>query len=235
MTWRHRGALWAGLLLLGTAFAPPVSPLAQQTLTLHMAVQMLLLAVVVPLLAYGSCPILAGSLRLHPVVGILALNLVVFGAQLPVIVDAAAKNLLLDEAVQLGFIAGAFAFWYPIVGKGRLTGVAKIGTLMVAGVPPTIPGVTLALSHHLFYHAYPSIADQQLAGLLLFATAKLALVGGTFVVLWRLLTPDVEPDDRDDRDVPAEDVPPTAPAWLRRLDEDLPAEVDRPARVPIAR
>ncbi len=107
---------------------------------------------------------------------------------------------------------------------------------MVAGVPPTIPGITLALSHHLFYRAYRSLEDQQLAGLLLFGTAKFALVAGTFVMLWRILTPQPEPPDRDDRQSPTGDLPPTAPAWLWRLEEELPAEASRPRRpVPIGR
>jgi len=103
-------------------------------------------------------------------------------------------------------------------------------------VPPTIPGITLALSRHLFYQAYRSIDDQQLAGLLLFGTAKFALVAGTFVVLWRILTPQPEPPDRDDRRSPAGDLPPSAPAWLWRLEQELPVEAGRPPRpVPVGR
>src|SRR5207302_9566498 len=117
------------------------------------------------------------------------------------------------------------------VRRDGLSPIAKIGYLMVAGVPPTIPGITLALSHHLFYHAYRALEDQQVAGLLLFGTAKFALVAVTFVHLWRLLTPQPEPPDRDDPHVQPADLPPTAPAWLRRLDEELPAEAGRP-RVP---
>lgn len=235
MTRRHCGALAAGLLLVLASLLPPVLAAAAARLSTHMLLEMALLALVIPLLAYGCGPLLPDqvSRRLHPVAGIIALNLVIFAAQLPVVVDAGAANALLRELVQVGVIGGAFAFWSPIVGKTRLSAIGKIGSLMVAGVPPTIPGLTMALSHHLFYQAYRSIEDQQLAGLVLFGTAKFALVGGTFLVLWRMLTPGTEPDDRDDREAPVEDVPPTAPAWLRRLDEELPVEPDRP-RVPIA-
>jgi hypothetical protein len=102
---------------------------------------------------------------------------------------------------------------------------------MVAGVPPTIPGITLAFAHHPLYAAFQSIDDQQIAGLLLFATAKLALVGGTFVILWRLLTPEPEPPDWEHDQPAVDDGPPSAPAWLGRLDEELPAEVE--PRVPV--
>ena len=216
------------------ALLPPVERLADQRLSLHMLEEMLLLAVVVPLLAYGLSPLRPGRAVswLHPAAGIAALNLVLFGSQLPAVLDLATGNLGFREAAQVIFIMGAFLFWWPIVGGNRLSAIAKIGYLMVAGVPPTIPGITLALSHHLFYHAYRSIDDQQVAGLLLFGTAKFALVAGTFVILWRLLTPQPEPPDRDDRDAQPGDRPPTAPAWLKRLDEELPAEAGRP-RLPV--
>jgi cytochrome c oxidase assembly factor CtaG len=238
MARRHRAALVAGLLLSIAALLPPVERLADQRLSLHMLEEMLLLAIVIPLLAYGVSPLLPPRVVswLHPAVGIVALNLVLFGSQLPAVLDLATRDLAFRGAAQVIFMMGAFLFWWPIVGGKRLSAIAKIGYLMVAGVPPTIPGITLALSHHLFYHAYRSIDDQQVAGLLLFGTAKFALVAGTFVILWRLLTPQPEPPDHDDRDSQPGDLPPSAPAWLRRLDEELPVEAGRPRRpAPVGR
>jgi putative membrane protein len=238
MARRHRAALTIGSLLSVAALLSPLSQLAQERLSLHMLEEMLVLAVVIPLLAYGVSPLLTGRAAswLHPVAGIVALNLVLFGSQLPAVVDLASKDPGFREAMQAVFMMGAFLFWWPVVRRDGLSPIAKIGYLMVAGVPPTIPGITLALSHHLFYHAYRSIDDQQLAGLLLFGTAKFALVAGTFVMLWRILTPQAEPPDRDDRQSPAGDLPPSAPAWLWRLEEELPAEAGRPRRpVPIRR
>ena len=236
MARRHRAALVAGSLLSVAALLPPVERLADQRLSLHMLEEMLVLAIVMPLLAYGVSPLRPGRAAswVHPVTGILALNLVLFGSQLPAVLDLAGKDLGFREAVQAVFMMGAFLFWWPIVGRSRLSAIAKIGYLMVAGVPPTIPGITLAFSHHLFYHAYRSIEDQQIAGLLLFGTAKFALVAGTFVILWRMLTPEPEPPDHDDRPWQIGDLPPSAPAWLRRLDEELPAEAGRPARAGVA-
>src|SRR5207244_687462 len=184
MARRHNAALSAGSLLSVAALLPPAIGFADRRLSLHMLLQMLLLALVIPLLAYGAQPLIGGSLaRLHPIAGILALNVVLFGSQLPAVLDLTAKHLMLGEAAQAAFMTGAFLFWSPIVRPGGLTPIAKIGYLMVAGVPPTLPGITLALSHHLFYQAYRSIEDQQIAGLLLFGTAKFALVAGTFVIL----------------------------------------------------
>jgi putative membrane protein len=226
MARRRRAALFAGSLLSLTALLPPLSRLADQRLSLHMLEEMLLLAVVIPLLAYGAGPLLPRRVAswMHPVAGILALNVVLFGSQYPAVLDLAVKNAGFRGATQAIFMFGGFLFWSPIVSRNSLSAIAKIGTLMVAGVPPTIPGLTLALSHHTFYRAYSSIEDQQVAGLILFGTAKFALITGTFVLLWRMLTPQPDPPDRDDGTGQSGDLPPGAPAWLERLNEDLPAE-----------
>jgi putative membrane protein len=236
MARRQRAALVVGSVLSLAALLPPLSRLADQRLSLHMLEEMLLLAVVMPLLAYGAGPWLQGRAgsRMHPVVGILALNVVLFGSQFPAVLDLAVKNAGFREATQAIVMSGGFLFWSPIVSRNGLSAIAKIGCLMVAGVPPTIPGLTLALSHHPFYHAFASIEDQQVAGLILFGTAKFALITGTFVILWRMLAPLPEPPDRDDRSAPGGDLPPGAPAWLERLDDALPAEAGRiRPRVPI--
>src|SRR5205823_10629465 len=234
MARRHRAALYAGSLLSCAALLTPLSQVADGRFSLHMLEEMFVLVVVIPLLAYGVSPLLSGRAPswLHPVVGILALNVVLFGSQLPAVVDLASRDVVVREAAQAVFMMGAFFFWWPVVRRDGLSPIAKIGYLMVAGVPPTIPGLTLGLSTHLFYQAYRSIEDQQIAGLLLFGTAKFALVAGTFVILWRMLAPQTEPPDWEDRELELPDLPPSAPAWLRRLDDELPAEAGRP-RTPV--
>jgi cytochrome c oxidase assembly factor CtaG len=214
MARRHRIALAAGSLLSVTALLSPLSGLVDGRLSLRMLEEMIVLAVVIPLLAYGMSPLLSrrAASWIHPISGIVALNAVLFGSQAPAVVDLATRDLLFREAVQAGFMLGVFLFWWPVVRRGGLSPIAKVGYLMVAGVPPTIPGITLALSHHLFYQGYRSIEDQQVAGLLLFGTAKFALVAGTLVLLWRLLTPEPEPPDRDDGHTHRGDLPPAAPA-----------------------
>jgi cytochrome c oxidase assembly factor CtaG len=234
MARRQCAALVAGSLLSLATLLPPISRLADQRLSLRMLEEMLILALVMPLLAYGAGPLLPRRLAslMHPVAGILALNIVLFGSQYPAVVDVSVKHAAFGEASQAIFMLGGFLFWSPIVSRNRLSAIAKIGCLMVAGVPPTIPGLTLALSHHTFYAAFRSLEDQQLAGVLLFATAKFALITGTFVLLWRLLTPQPDPPDREDWAAASGDLPPGAPAWLERLNEDLPAEAGRP-RLPV--
>ena len=239
MARRHRLALGSGLTLGVINFLPITISLSDQRMLFHVLQEMLLLALVTPLITYGVGPALRSrfGFRLQPVVGILALNLALFSAQLPQVVNLVVRSPAAHALLQGFFMLAAFLFWWPIIRptpiSGGLSSIAKVGYLMVASVPPTVPGLTLAFSHHLFYAVFHSIEDQQLAGLLLFATAKLALVTGTFIILWRLLTPDAEPPEDDGRDHALPELPSPAPAWFARLDGSLPAE-PRPERTPVA-
>ncbi|HXN57914.1 MAG TPA: hypothetical protein VN912_04920, partial [Candidatus Angelobacter sp.] len=109
MARRHRAALYAGSLLSLAALLAPLSQLANGSLSLRMLEEMLVLAVVIPLLAYGVSPLLSGRAAswIHPLAGILALNLVLFGSQLPALVDLSSKDPLFREVAQAVFMAGA--------------------------------------------------------------------------------------------------------------------------------
>lgn len=245
MSARHRWALGGGALAAVLASSPPLSAVSAHLVALHMVGQMLLLAGAGPLLTYAA----AGTrwrrtlVAIHPLAGMVAFNGVVFTAQLPTAVAAAAHQPAFAVMEQLACLGAAIAFWAPILrpdSPGALRPIARIGYLLIAGCPPTIPGVVLAFSHRLYYTAatgsgagafgIQALDDQQLAGLILFGTTKLVLVTFTFGLLWRMLggEPEEPPDDRrDDSVTPA--APPDGPAWLNRLDEELPEEA-RPIR-----
>jgi len=241
MNARRWWALGAGSLVVGLTVVAPLPWWAGQLLVLHTLQHMALLALAAPLLVYASEPLLYGgprrviSLLSHPVGGLAAFTAVLCGWQIPVAFDAAARLPLLHQAAHASFLLGAAAFWWPVIraaGPRRLSTIGKLGYLVLAGVPPTVPAVVLALSRVPYYASIgpyglfglTPVEDQQLAGVLLFATAKFALVAGTFVILWRLLEEHSEPPGEDRRDTGPPDSPPTAPAWLHRLDEQLPAE-----------
>src|SRR2546421_241726 len=141
MAGRHRAALIAGSLLSAGAVLPPVAALADRRLSLHMLLEMLLLALVVPLFAYGAGALRRVPLaaRVHPVIGIVALNVVLFGSQLPTVMDLASKNLLVQQATLVAFIGGAFFFLVASVRPGGVGPAAKIGDFVVAGGPPPRP------------------------------------------------------------------------------------------------
>ncbi|TMF98004.1 MAG: cytochrome c oxidase assembly protein, partial [Chloroflexi bacterium] len=122
MARRHRAALYAGSLGSCAALLSPLSQVADGRLSVHMLEEMLMLAVIIPLLAYGISPLRSGRAPswLHPVVGMLALNVVLFGSQLPAVVDLASRNVAFREAAQVVFLMGAFLFWWPVVRRDGL-------------------------------------------------------------------------------------------------------------------
>src|ERR1700736_756090 len=117
MARRHRAARYAGSLLSLAALLSALSQLANGRLSLRMLEEMLVLVVVIPLLAYGVSPLLSGRAASWPppVAGIVALNLVLFGSQLPALVDLSSKDLVFREAAQAVLMVGTFLFWWPVV------------------------------------------------------------------------------------------------------------------------
>jgi cytochrome c oxidase assembly factor CtaG len=237
---RHRWALWAGVAVALAGWLPPFTDGAARLLAVHTLTHMLLIVAAAPLLAYG----LAGTLdrrpgrlaRLlgHPLLGLAAFNGLLLFWQLPQAVTVIMAQPAIHQLAHLSLLGSAICLWYPVLRPlgvpGSISRIGRVGYLLLAGVPPTIPGVVMVLARHPLYVAYHGatglspLEDQQLAGLLLFGTAKLALVAGTLVAIWQLLAPDADPPDDggDLRPIPIE--PPAMPAWLTRLDEPLPAE-----------
>jgi putative membrane protein len=235
----RRTALIGGLAVAGAAMSPPLAALSLHLVALHTLGQMLLLTLAGPLLVYAARGGPWGRKldAIHPLVGMLAFNLVLFLGQLPAVINTEAHQPAEALLAQVAALVAAITFWAPVLrpeNAGGLRPIARIGYLLVAGCPPTIPGVVLAFSHHAYYaeavgqgprpFGLTAIDDQQLAGLILFGTIKLVLVSFTFALLWKMLGEEAEPPDdrRDDSSAPAE--PPARPAWLLRIDEELPAE-----------
>lgn len=247
---RHRWALWAGAGVVLASVLPPLSDGSAHLMAMHTLAHMLLIVGAAPLLAYG----LAGMIdrpprrvvRLlgHPLLGLAAFNGVLLFWQVPGPVAATTQSPAVHQLAHLSLLVSAICLWYPVVrplgGPGSMSRIGRIGYLLLAGVPPTIPGMILVLARRPLYAVYPgafglsALEDQQLAGLVLFGTAKLALVAGTLVAVWQLLTPEAEPPNHGDGGGRLRVEPPVAPTWLSRLDEPLPAEPPGRARVGVS-
>jgi putative membrane protein len=235
----HRWALRAGAGVALASLLPPLATASAHLVAVHMLAHMLLIVGAAPLLAYGlvglidAPPRRLGRILGHPLLGLAAFNAVLLFWQVPVPVAAMAQSPAMHQLAHLSLLVSAICLWYPVVRPlgvpGSISRIGRIGYLLLAGVPPTIPGMILVLARRPLYAVYPgafglsALEDQQLAGLVLFGTAKLALVAGTLVAIWQLLTPEAEPPDDRDRGG-RRPVEPLAPAWLKRLDEPLPAE-----------
>jgi len=237
---RHRWALRAGAGVVLASVLPPLADGSAYLMAVHMLAHMLLIVGAAPLLAYGLVgmidrpPRRLARLLGHPLLGLAAFNGVLLFWQVPGPVAAMTEHPAVHLLGHLSLLVSAICLWYPVVRPlgvpGSISRIGRIGYLLLAGVPPTIPGMILVLARRPLYAGYPgafglsALEDQQLAGLVLFGTAKLALVAGTLVAIWQLLTPQAEPPDDGDGGGRQPVEPPVAPAWLSRLDEPLPAE-----------
>ncbi len=218
--WRRAAAPLA-VLLLAASWVSPLQTLASHyLLTAHLVQITLLMGVVAPLILLGlparrwsrAPHVLSAVARplVHPLCGILAINLAFFGWHISAVYEASLHDPLLYSAQQLTLLAASILFWWPIVvpmGDRRvLSRWATLGYIMVATIPQTFGGITVALAKHALYPSYglaPRIGgiglltDQQIAGACIALVSKIALFVAFGVVFLRLLT-ETASDDGDD-------------------------------------
>jgi putative membrane protein len=185
---------------MAVALLPPLATRADDSLVAHMVQHVLLLVVAAPLLALGApLPallwVLPGpgrarasvpwrrALRSHGrrwsawALGTLVLSSVVMLAwHAPVLYEAAVRHEAVHALEHLSFLATATAFWWALgVGSPRPRGAA-VPVVFVAALPGTALGAALTLASRPWYSNYPSMADQQLAGVVMWGFAGLAYV-----------------------------------------------------------
>jgi putative membrane protein len=265
--WRWASLAGASLLLLGT-FVSPIQTLAQHYLLSAHLVQVLVLMGAAPplmLLALPPTPAparggplrRAGVILTHPGIAIVNVNAVFFLTHwAPVFQFGMAHTWLFDLSL-LALLATSVAFWWPIIGPpGRravLSPLGKLGYILLATIPQTFAGLTVALSPQLVYGAYASAprlldlsahADQQIAGASLAILSKVALFAAFSVIFVRVMNPGPDSDDGGGGGGPYHEPapsPPGEPAWYREMGEGRVRpeplgrrRVEEP-RVPVAR
>ena len=218
--WRRSAGPLALLFVVVSWLSPLQTLAAHYLLTAHLLQITLLMGVVPPLLLLGlpargwsRVPrrlVRVARPLVHPICGILAINLAFFGWHLTGAYEDSLGNAELYAAQQLSLLAASLLFWWPIVvpmGDRRvLSRWATLGYIMVATIPQTFGGITVALAKHPLYPTYglaPRIAgigvltDQQIAGACIALVSKIALFIAFSVVFLRMLN---EPatDDGDD-------------------------------------
>ncbi|MEN3316038.1 MAG: hypothetical protein V7605_2272 [Acidimicrobiaceae bacterium] len=194
------GLFAAGVVALGVALLPPLSGRTDHSLTAHMIQHVLLLVVAAPLLALGApLPTLVWALpqRWRPPAsavwrrllrshsahwlawagGALVVESVVMAAwHLPVVYRAALHHEPLHGAEHASYLLTAMAFsWAVAAGAPRRHGSA-VALVFVAALPGSALGAALTLASRPWYAEYPSLGDQQLAGVVMWAFAGVAYV-----------------------------------------------------------
>ncbi|MDQ2825997.1 MAG: cytochrome c oxidase assembly protein [Actinomycetota bacterium] len=206
-----RAGCFAGALAtLAVALLGPIADRAEHSLALHMVQHVLLLVVAAPLLA--ACrplsvmgrtlprraralvaPLPRGFLRSHShrwlawtgaSLAVASAVMVLWHA--PVLYDAALHHEALHALEHTSFLLTATTFWWALgVGTTRPRGGA-VAMAFLAALPGTALGATMTLARTPWYAGYPSTADQQLAGVVMWAFAGLAyvLVAAVLFGLW---------------------------------------------------
>jgi len=194
------GVFAAGTLALAVALLPPLESRTAHSLTAHMTQHVLLLVVAAPLLALGApLPTLLWALpersrlranaawrrllRSHTAHwlawagGALAVeSLVMVAWHLPVAYEGALRHHGLHFAEHASFLATAVVFsWAVGVGSARRHG-SSVAIVFAAALPGSALGAALTLASRPWYAAYPSLADQQMAGVVMWAFAGVAYV-----------------------------------------------------------
>ncbi|MGI9034120.1 MAG: cytochrome c oxidase assembly protein [Acidimicrobiales bacterium] len=189
-----RASRWlvaGGLASAVVAIGPPLDGAAEHSLTAHMAQHVVLMVVAAPLVAAGArAPQLVAARDRHWAtwaLGSLVVQAVVMWAwHAPVPYDAALSHEPLHAVEHLSYLVTAAAFWWCVgVGSPRPRGAA-VPVVFVAALPGSALGAALTLAGHPWYRAYPTMADQQLAGVVMWGFGGLAyvLVAAVLFGLW---------------------------------------------------
>lgn len=196
--------------VLVVALVSPLATSAHASLTAHMVQHVLLLVVVAPLLAAGApLPTMLWALpaawREHGLglwrvatrshgrrwgawvgAALVAQSVVMLTWHAPVLYEGALTHDLLHVLEHASYVVTATVFWWAVgVGSGRRHGAA-VPVLFVAALPGSLLGAGLTLAGSPWYAGYPSLPNQQLAGVVMWGFAGLAyvLAGACLFGLW---------------------------------------------------
>lgn len=206
---RHPLCFTIGFLVLWGALDWPVGALgAGYLLSVHTAQYVGLTLIAMPFLVAGlppsvfpqpgSGPMAATLGRLaHPALGLVTYTAVMAVTHVPAVSDTLMASQWGSFAVDLAWLSGAFALWWPVQappGYVRMSPPLRIGYLFAATIPPTIPAAFMVFADYPLYALYelaPRVgaisagADQQAAGLIMKAGADPLLWLAMAVVFFR--------------------------------------------------
>jgi cytochrome c oxidase assembly factor CtaG len=179
---RRSGRSWAlvaGVVVAVALVAPPTEAWARGSLTDHMVQHVLLIGVAAPLVAVG-----APAPRRRRGAGLLAAAVVtqtvaVLAWHAPVLFDAAEAHVAVHALEHLSLFGAAVLLWWAAARAGGPEGWGP-GALavFVAVLPMTVLGLGLLLARTPWYAQHRSLADQQVAGVVMWSVGGvLALVG----------------------------------------------------------
>lgn len=196
VAWRSRGRERAlglsALLVLAIGFVSPLCALSSALFAARTVHHVLLVAVAAPLIAW-ALPIR----RVGPLALATATQAAVFWAwHAPSVYAAALSNDLIYWAMQVSLLVSAVWFW---AGVRRASAPAAVGHLLIAMVAMGLLGALLTFAGQPVYAphllttqpwGFTPLADQQAAGLIMWAPAAAVYLAAALLVLGRWIGPD---------------------------------------------
>lgn len=201
----------AGLAAVAVALVSPLDGRAHASLTAHMVQHVLLLVVAPPLLVAASpmATLLAGlpgaardlaghgwttvrdelRSRRWPAwvaAGVVVQTAVMWAWHAPALYEAAVKAPALHALEHLSFLGAGLLFWATMAAAVTTRRGSGVPVLFVAALPGSALGAALTLAGRPWYPAYPSLDDQQLAGVVMwgFAGTVYVVAAGVMFGLW---------------------------------------------------
>jgi cytochrome c oxidase assembly factor CtaG len=147
----------------------------------HMAQHLLLIALAAPLLVLGGV-----ESRLPPLAGWVLFVVVFLFWHWPAAFQWAARTRFGEALEMMSILAAAIAFWSGVLGVNRLSDGARALLVMTAAVLTDLPGVVMVFAptaicvmprENASAFGLTPLADQQLAGMLMWVPANLVFFG----------------------------------------------------------
>lgn len=194
--WRGRGRERAlglsALLVLAVGFVSPLCALSSALFAARTVHHVLLVAVAAPLIAWAL-----PTRRVGPLALATAVQAAVFwGWHAPSAYAAALSSDMVYWTMQLSLLASAVWFW---AGVRRASAPAAVGCLLIAMVAMGLLGALLTFAEQPIYAphllttqvwGFTALADQQAAGLIMWAPAAAVYLAAALLVLGRWIGPD---------------------------------------------
>jgi putative copper resistance protein D len=147
----------------------------------------------------------------HPATAFSLFAGVLVGSHLTPLYELALRSERVHQLEHLGYLASALLFWWPAIGVDpaphRLSMPARLFYLFLAMPVSALLGASVALGDRVLYAHYltdlppwgaSALADQHVAGTLLWISGMFTIVPAMAVVLWRWLEEDGARQQRRD-------------------------------------
>jgi putative membrane protein len=203
-------AFGGGLLVLAFALCSGIETWADRRLSMHMTQHLLLTFAAAPLLVLGAPVRLALAstsrstgraitrltsgrvgLLLHPLVAGIVFAFATLLLHVPAVYDAAVRSDWIHVLVHATFLASALVFWTPLLAPEplahRMSPTAKLAYLILAMPAMAVVGVGMNSSGRAIYTAYADVADQQVAGALMWIGGGTVLGAAFLICGWLAL------------------------------------------------